>query len=54
VRELKEGCDETVSDGMVVGVLLSGVSPLHNETINGLRHLDTLKLDILKQNLVAP
>jgi hypothetical protein len=44
VRELKEGCDETVSDGMVVGILLNGVSPVHNETINGLRCLDTLKM----------
>jgi hypothetical protein len=53
VRELKEGCDETVSDSMVVGILLNGVSSVCNETINALRCLDSLKLDELKQKLIA-
>jgi hypothetical protein len=53
VRELKESCNEKVSDGMLVGILLNGVSPVYNETIAALRCLDALKLDTLKQKLIA-
>jgi gag-polypeptide of LTR copia-type/Zinc knuckle len=53
VRELKESCNETVSDGMLVGILMNGVLPVHNETITALRCLDALKLDSLKQKLIA-
>jgi hypothetical protein len=53
VRELKDGCDETVSDGIVMGILMQGALPAFEDTISALRCLDELKLDVVKRKLIA-
>jgi hypothetical protein len=53
VRELRDRCGEKVSDGMLAGILMSGVLPKYAETISALRCLDTLKVETLKQTLIA-
>lgn len=53
VHELKDSCNESVSDGMLVGILMNGMLPVHNGTIEALRCLDGLKLEPLKQKLIA-
>jgi hypothetical protein len=53
VRELCDRCGEKVSDGMLAGILMSGVLSKYAETISALRCLDTLKVETLKQKLIA-
>jgi hypothetical protein len=53
VRELKDGCNEPVSDGIVMGILMQGVLPAFQDTIAALRCLDNLKLEVVKRKLIT-
>jgi hypothetical protein len=53
VRELRERCNEKVSDGMLAGILMGGVPPKYAQTISALRCLHSLEVKSLKQKLIA-
>lgn len=52
-RRLKEGHSENVSDGMMLGIILKGVSSKFDATVEALRCMDSLKLDGVKNKLIA-
>ena len=51
--ELTQGCGESVSDGMMMGLLLNGVSRGFSSTIEALRCQSDLTLEVLKEKLMA-
>lgn len=53
VRELRERCNERISDAMFVGVMMNGVLPKYCDVISALRCLDSLQPESLKQKLIA-
>ena len=52
-RRLLEGHSETVSDDILVGILLKGVASKFQQTIEALRCMDTLTLRLVKDKLIA-
>ena len=52
-RELVDGCNEVVSDAMMLGILLSGVGRGFQHTVEALWCQSNLTLDILKEKLMA-
>jgi hypothetical protein len=53
VPEVKEGCNEAVSDAIIIGILMQGVLPAFQDTVTALRCLDNLKVVNIKRKLVA-
>ena len=52
-RRLRDGHAETVSDSMVMGINLKGVSTRIDATVEALRCSDSLKLETVKSKLIA-
>jgi transposase InsO family protein len=52
-RRLKEGHNEAVSDSVLMGILLKGISSKFGQTIEALRCLENLKLETVKDKLIA-
>ena len=52
-RRLKDGHGEVVSDGIITGILLKGVSSKFEQTIEALRCLENLSLKKVKEKLIS-